>query len=379
MTQDETKLRQCLTNFLSNGFKFTKNGTVTLDVKARMEGDVEFVDFAVIDTGAGMSPEGVAKVFEEYTQAERSTSANYGGTGLGLPISKKFAEMMGGDVTVTSEEGVGSVFTMSVPRECPEYNEDEIEGNVINLDDQDNLVVLVDDDVAMHDLIKRTISKLNLTLLGATNSEKGMELIREVKPKLILLDVLMPGRDGWSLLKECKTDKELKDIPVIMISQLNQSNLASSLGANDYLTKPIDRTHFINTLKRIMGTNTQNQKVLVIDDDKDVRELLSRLLKDAGYRSIDARDGKEGLERTKDEPALIILDLEMPRMDGFEFLDNYIKNVPEENRSPILVFSGKDLTDVQEELLKERVVGLVKKDDVSMDKLSQMIQGIIKS
>ena len=379
MSQDETKLRQCLTNFLSNGFKFTKNGTVTLDVKARMEGDVEFVDFAVIDTGAGMSPEGVAKVFEEYTQAERSTSANYGGTGLGLPISKKFAEMMGGDVIVTSEEGVGSVFTMSVPRECPEYNDDEVDSNVINLDDQDNLVVLVDDDVAMHDLIKRTISKLNLTLLGATNSEKGMELIREVKPKLILLDVLMPGRDGWSLLKECKTDQELKDIPVIMISQLNQSNLASSLGANDYLTKPIDRSHFINTLKRIMGTDTQNQKVLVIDDDKDVRELLSRLLKDTGYRPIDARDGKEGLERTKDEPALIILDLEMPRMDGFEFLDNYIKNVPEEKRAPVLVFSGKDLTDVQEDLLKERVVGLVKKDDVSMDKLSQMIQGIIKS
>jgi signal transduction histidine kinase/CheY-like chemotaxis protein len=379
MSQDETKLRQCLTNFLSNGFKFTKNGTVTLDVKARIEGDVEFVDFAVIDTGAGMSPEGVAKVFEEYTQAERSTSANYGGTGLGLPISKKFAEMMGGDVIVTSEEGVGSVFTMSVPRECPEYSEDEVEGNVINLDDQDNLVVLVDDDVAMHDLIKRTISKLNLTLLGATNSEKGMELIREVQPKLILLDVLMPGRDGWSLLKECKTDKDLKDIPVIMISQLNQSNLASSLGANDYLTKPIDRTHFINTLKRILGTDTQNQKVLVIDDDKDVRELLSRLLKDAGYRPIDARDGKEGLERTKDEPALIILDLEMPRMDGFEFLDNYIKDVPEEKRSPVLVFSGKDLTDVQEDLLKERVIGLVKKDDVSMDNLSKMIQGIVKN
>ena len=379
MSQDETKLRQCLTNFLSNGFKFTKNGTVTLDVKARMIDDVEFIDFAVIDTGAGMSPEGVAKVFEEYTQAERSTSANYGGTGLGLPISKKFAEMMGGDVIVTSEEGVGSVFTMSVPRECPEYNEDEVEGNVINLDDQDNLVVLVDDDVAMHDLIKRTISKLNLTLLGATNSEKGMELIREVKPKLILLDVLMPGRDGWSLLKECKTDKDLKDIPVIMISQLNQSNLAASLGANDYLTKPIDRSHFINTLKRILGNDTKDKKVLVIDDDKDVRELLSRLLKDAGYRPIDARDGKEGLERTKDEPALIILDLEMPRMDGFEFLDNYIKDVPEESRAPVLVFSGKDLTDVQEDLLKERVVGLVKKDDVSMDNLSKMIQGIVKS
>ena len=180
MSQDETKLRQCLANFLSNGFKFTKNGTVTLDVKSRMDGDVEFVDFAVIDTGAGMSQEGVDKVFEEYTQAERSTAANYGGTGLGLPISKKFAEIMGGDVKVTSIEGTGSTFTLSVPRECPEYNEDDVDSNVINLDDQDNLVVLVDDDVAMHDLIKRTISKLNLTLLGATNSEKGMELIREV-------------------------------------------------------------------------------------------------------------------------------------------------------------------------------------------------------
>jgi len=377
MSQDETKLRQCLTNFLSNGFKFTKNGTVTLDVKSRMDGDIEFVDFAVIDTGAGMSPEGVAKVFEEYTQAERSTSANYGGTGLGLPISKKFAEMMGGDIVVTSEEGVGSTFTISVPRECPEYTEDEVDTNVINLDDQDNLVVLVDDDVAMHDLIKRTISKLNLTLLGATNSEKGMELIREIKPKLILLDVLMPGRDGWSLLKECKTDQDLKNIPVIMISQLNQSNLAASLGANDYLTKPIDRNHFVNTVKRILGNETQDHKVLVIDDDKDVREILTRLLKDAGYRPIDARDGKEGLERTKDDPSLIILDLEMPRMDGFEFLDNYIKNVPEEKRSPVLVFSGKDLTEVQEELLKERVVGLVKKDDVSMENLSKMIQGIV--
>ena len=379
MSQDETKLRQCLTNFLSNGFKFTKNGTVTLDVRSRSVEGVEFIDFAVIDTGAGMSPEGVAKVFEEYTQAERSTSANHGGTGLGLPISKKFAEMMGGDVVLTSEEGVGSVFTLSVPRECAEYNEDDVDSNVINLDADDNLVVLVDDDVAMHDLIKRTISKLSLTLIGATNSEKGMELIREVKPKLILLDVLMPGRDGWSLLKECKTDKELKDIPVIMISQLNQSNLAASLGANDYLTKPIDRSHFVNTVQRLLGTGAKNQKVLVIDDDKDVRELLSRLLKDAGYRPIDARDGKEGLERTKDEPALIILDLEMPRMDGFEFLDNYIKDVPEEKRAPVLVFSGKDLTDVQEDLLKERVVGLVKKDDVSMDNLSKMIQGIVKS
>ena len=377
MSQDETKLRQCLTNFLSNAFKFTKNGKVTLDVRSEIKNDVEFINFSVIDTGAGMSPEGVAKVFEEYTQAERSTSANYGGTGLGLPISKKFAELMGGDVTVTSKEGEGSVFSIIVPRECTEY-EDEVEKGLINLDSDQNIVVLVDDDTAMHGLIKRTISKLSLTLIGATNGEKGMDLIREVKPKLILLDVLMPGRDGWSILKECKTDEELKDIPVIMISQLDQSNMAESLGANEYMTKPIDRELFLNTVKRILGASSKDKKVLVIDDDKDVRDLMSRLLNDIGVRPIDARDGKEGLERTKDNPSLIVLDLEMPRMDGFEFLENYIKTTPEEKRAPVLVYSGKDLSDVQSELLKDKVVGLVKKDDASMENLSNTISGLIK-
>ena len=377
MSQDETKLRQCLTNFLSNAFKFTKNGKVTLDVRSEIKNDIEFINFSVIDTGAGMSPEGVAKVFEEYTQAERSTSANYGGTGLGLPISKKFAELMGGDVTVTSKEGEGSVFSIIVPRECTEY-EDEVQKGLKNHESHQNIVVLVDDDTAMHGLIKRTISKLNLTLIGATNGEKGMDLIREVKPKLILLDVLMPGRDGWSILKECKTDEELKDIPVIMISQLDQSNMAESLGANEYMTKPIDRELFLNTVKRILGASSKDKKVLVIDDDKDVRDLMSRLLNDIGVRPIDARDGKEGLERTKDNPSLIVLDLEMPRMDGFEFLENYIKTTPEEKRAPVLVYSGKDLSDVQSELLKDKVVGLVKKDDASMENLSNTISGLIK-
>ena len=378
MSQDETKLRQCLTNFLSNAFKFTKDGTVTLDIDIENQNDIEFINFSVTDTGAGMSPEGVAKVFEEYTQAERSTSANYGGTGLGLPISKRFAEMMGGDVNVSSEEGVGSVFSIIVPRECPEINE-EIEEGVINLDSTDNVVVLVDDDAAMHGLIKRTIAKLNLTLIGATNGEKGMDLIREIKPKLILLDVLMPGRDGWSILKECKLDSELKDIPVIMISQLDKANFATSLGANEYMTKPIDRELFVNTVKRILGSPDKNQKVLVIDDDKDVRDLMNRMLEDIGVRSIEARDGKEGLERTKDKPSLIVLDLEMPRMDGFEFLENYIDVYSEENRVPILVYSGKDITDVQEKLLNERVVGFVKKDETSMDELSERISKLIKS
>ena len=377
MTQDETKIRQCLTNFLSNGFKFTSNGTVTLDVDTFFEEDVEMIRFSVSDTGEGMSEEGLSKVFREYEQAERSTSAKHGGTGLGLPITKKLAEMMGGDVIVTSELGVGSVFTLYVPRECPQDYDELEQGNTIDkLTEEEKIVVLIDDDVAMHDLIRRTLSKIGLKLVGAVDSEKGMQIVREMKPKLLLLDVLMPGRDGWSILKECKSDPELKEMPVVMVSQLSQDVLSQSLGADDYLTKPINRDLFLETVSKHISSTDHDGTVLIIDDDADVRDLLSRMLSDAGFKFDTAKDGKEGLEKLSKYPNLIVLDLEMPRMDGFEFLENYMKEFNETERAPVLVYSGKDLTEVQREMLEKNVAGMVKKDEVSMDELSAIVTNI---
>ncbi len=377
MTQDETKIRQCLTNFLSNGFKFTSNGTVTLDVDTFFEEDVEMIRFSVSDTGEGMSEEGLSKVFREYEQAERSTSAKHGGTGLGLPITKKLAEMMGGDVIVTSELGVGSVFTLYVPRECPQGYDELEQGNTIDkLTEEEKIVVLIDDDVAMHDLIRRTLSKIGLKLVGAVDSEKGMQIVREMKPKLLLLDVLMPGRDGWSILKECKSDPELKEMPVVMVSQLSQDVLSQSLGADDYLTKPINRDLFLETVSKHISLTDHDGTVLIIDDDADVRDLLSRMLSDAGFKFDTAKDGKEGLEKLNKNPNLIVLDLEMPRMDGFEFLENYMKEFNETERAPVLVYSGKDLTEVQREMLEKNVAGMVKKDEVSMDELSAIVTNI---
>ena len=375
MTQDETKLRQCVTNFLSNAFKFTERGLVTLDVSSFVKDDIEMIEFKVTDDGEGMSPEGVAKVFEEYTQAERSTSATHGVTGLGLPISKRFAQLMGGDVGVSSEKGKGSVFSIYIPRICSEQ-EDISEINVENIDDE-NICVLIDDDVAMHDLIRRTIVKAGMRLIGATDGEQGLKMIREVKPKLILLDVLMPGRDGWSILKECKTDEEIKDIPVVMVSQMSQEKLASSLGADDYLTKPIDRAKFLKTVSSLIGADDANKTILVVDDDANTRDILERALVDAGYEAVLAKDGKDGLSKLDKDPALIVLDLEMPRMDGFEFLENLIEIKEESERPNVLVYSGKDLTDVQEELLKQNVEGLIKKDDVSINQLPGMVSKIL--
>ena len=295
MNQDETKIRQCLTNFLSNSFKFTSKGNVELKVDTFILNETEMIRFAVIDDGEGMSEEGLSKVFKEYEQAERSTSAKHGGTGLGLPITKKLAEMMGGDVEVMSELGKGSQFTLYVPRYSPEQEDLDIE--LIDFDkltEQEKIIVLIDDDVDMHELIRRTVTKIGLTLVGATDGEKGMQIVREVKPKLLLLDVLMPGRDGWSILKECKTDPDLKDMSIIMVSQMEQDKLSNSLGADDYMTKPINRDLFLERVKNLMTSSTSNNgKVLIVDDDKDTREILSRILDDNGWISITAKDGKD--------------------------------------------------------------------------------------
>ena len=300
----------------------------------------------------------------------------HGGTGLGLPISKRFAELMGGDVSVSSEKGKGSVFSIFVPRVCADQ-EDVEDSNVENIDNE-NICVLIDDDVAMHDLIRRTIVKAGMRLIGATDGEQGLKMVRELKPKLILLDVLMPGRDGWSILRECKSDDELKDIPVVMVSQMSQENLASSLGADDYLTKPIDRAKFLKTVSSLIGADHKNKTILVVDDDANTRDILARSLIDVGYEPVLAKDGKDGLTKLDKNPSLIVLDLEMPRMDGFEFLENLIEMKEESERPNVLVYSGKDLTDVQAELLNQNVEGLIKKDEVSINQLPGLVSKILK-
>ena len=374
MTQDETKLRQCVTNFLSNAFKFTESGLVTLDVSTLDKDGVEMIEFKVSDNGEGMSQEGVSKVFEEYEQAERSTSATHGGTGLGLPISKRFAELMGGGVTVSSEKGKGSIFTIYIPRICEEA--EDLDNEEISTLAGENLCVLIDDDIAMHDLVKRTIKKAGLTLLGATNGEQGLNMIRETKPKLILLDVLMPGRDGWSILKECKSDESIKDIPVIMVSQMSQESLAFSLGADDYLTKPIERNKFLDIVKKFVSKESKNNTILVVDDDENTRDILSRALEDNGFKAITAKDGNEGLKQLANDPTLIVLDLEMPRMDGFEFLEKFVA-MEFKSKPNVIVYSGKELNEVQEELLKANVEGLLKKDEVSINQLPNLISKVL--
>ena len=373
MTADETKLRQCIVNFLSNAFKFTENGKVALVIDSIEKEEQEFINFDIKDTGIGMTEEQLGKLFDTYTQAERSTSAKYGGTGLGLSISKHFAEMMGGGVEVTSEVGEGSTFSIFVPRVTEDQVEED-ESDIENpaLSEGDEYILLVDDDKATHDVVKRAIKKEGYTVYSAFDGDEGMEQARKVIPKLILLDVLMPGRDGWSVLKEIKNDVKLKDVPVVITSVLNEESLASSLGADDYMKKPIDRSFFINLVKRYI--TEKDQKVLIVDDDENTRDLLAKIINSEGYLSIDAKNGEDALERAKEKPDLIVLDLDMPRMDGFEFIEASRElglNIP------IVVFSGKDITAVEEKMLSKYTEGIVKKES-KVEALVKEVNQILK-
>ena len=374
MTSDETKLRQCIVNFLSNAFKFTENGQVALVIGSKNIDKKEYVNFDIKDTGIGMTEDQLGKLFDTYTQAERSTSAKYGGTGLGLSISKHFAEMMGGGVEVSSKVGEGSTFSIFVPRvslDEEQIEEEDFENPEIQKGDE--YILLVDDDKATHDVVKRAIKKEGHTVFSCFDGDEGIEQARKVEPKLILLDVLMPGRDGWSVLKELKKDKKLKNIPVVITSVLNEESLASSLGADDYMKKPIDRTFFLNIVKRYI--TEKDQKVLIVDDDENTRDLLNKILNNEGYLSIDAKNGEDALERVKEKPDLIVLDLDMPKMDGFEFIE---RTQEDGIKIPIIVFSGKDITAVEEKMLSKFTEGIVKKESkvqTLVNEVNQILKG----
>ena len=382
MYSDETKLRQILTNFLSNGFKNTEKGTVTLRITPETDSDGsnrEMIRFSVIDTGTGIPPEALATLFDEFTQVQTSTMQKaaqvQASTGLGLAVTKKLAEMRGGTVEVTSEVGVGSDFSLILPRNI-DGDDSDLE-DVADLEPADSdkpYVVLIDDDPSIHELVKRTLSKVNINLIGATDGERGLQIIRDKKPGLILLDVYMSGRDGWSILREIKTDDAIKDVPVAMVTQLSEEKFAESLGADGYFTKPIDRAVFVKEVSRLLGSDASPEsKVLVVDDDKNTRELLSRILTDEGFAATTAEDGVAGLEaitstlEDEDRPRLIVLDIEMPRMDGLQFLDAYAAQVSEEHHVPIVIFSGKDMSTTQQEILDQfdNVKGFVPKGDMS--------------
>lgn len=376
MRADLTKVRQALFNLLSNASKFTSRGTITLGVtRERMDG-VDWISFSVKDSGIGMTTEQMGKLFQAFSQAETATSKKYGGTGLGLVLSRRFCQMMGGDITIESAIGVGTTFTIRLPLEvvdpktAPAPPAEVAAAGVVTQGLP--TVLVIDDDPVVHDLMRRFLEKQGLHMVGAASGEEGLRLAKELRPAVITLDVLMPGLDGWTVLAALKADPDLANIPVIMATMVDDKNMGFALGAADYLTKPIDRERLTQLLQNYRCPQPPCQ-VLVVEDNAELRALLRRMLEKEGWVVTEAENGRVALERVaENRPEFIVLDLMMPEMDGFTFIEALRQN--EAWRAiPIVVVTAKDLTAEDHARLNGHVQQVLHKGSYSRDELLREI------
>ncbi|MDB5100271.1 MAG: domain S-box protein [Cyanobacteria bacterium RYN_339] len=353
---DETKLRQIVLNLLSNAIKFTTAGAVVL--RARPDGAAEWL-VEVEDTGVGIAPEHQQLVFEEFRQVDASSTRQQGGTGLGLAIARKLAQLLGGDLALASEPGRGSVFTLRLPLESVGEHaptpaiSTRVQANAPRMGGK-LPVVTIDDDPEMLHLIAERLKDTPYVAVPASTGESGLQLVRELKPYAVILDIILPAKDGWTVLRELKGDPATADIPVLILSVAESKVLGYSLGAAAYMTKPVDQHALLATLERL-GSSTPpgDGYVLVMEDDPDARGLYRELLGARGCRVVEAEDGTQGIAAIAHElPALIILDLMMPKMDGFEVLA-WLRRQPHARHVPVVVVTARDLSADDRERLGE--------------------------
>jgi signal transduction histidine kinase/CheY-like chemotaxis protein len=386
MRADLTKVRQTLFNLLSNASKFTENGTIRLTVAAENRetlgsAHASRFKFDVSDTGIGMTPEQLSRLFQAFTQADASTSRNYGGTGLGLVISRKFCQLMGGDITVQSEPGKGSTFTVVLPREVqePSFSTQFLTKPARPSDapvPSGPCVLVIDDDASVRDLMRRALEKDRFRVEEAADGKTGLELARQLKPSVITLDVMMPHLDGWSVLTTLKGDPATASIPVIMLTIVDDKQMGFALGAADYFTKPIDYQRLHQVLEKYRKA-TNHRSVLLVEDDPQTREILRRTLEKDGWQVTETANGKAALQQLDGQfPALILLDLMMPEMDGFEFMDA-LRQRKEPPQVPVIVITAKDLTEEDRRRLTGSVQRIVQKSANTPAEVLDMVRALL--
>jgi signal transduction histidine kinase/CheY-like chemotaxis protein len=384
MHADLTKVRQSLFNLVSNACKFTQNGRVTVTAARSNKEGKNWVSFSVSDNGIGMSPEEINRIFDPFTQADASTTRKFGGTGLGLALSRRFARMMGGDIEVESVKGSGSTFRMMLPAAVSLRSNDSAaapaKGSSITPSSgpHQETVLVIDDDPGVHDLLRRTLERQGFRIESARNGEDGLRLARSLRPSAITLDIMMPGMDGWSVLAQLKSDKDLAGIPVVVLTIVDNKNLGFTLGASDYLTKPIDRERLSNVLARYRRGG-EALRALVVEDDPESRDVLRRFLENDGWKVDQAENGRVALDRLRDRtPTVILLDLMMPEMDGFEFV-SHLKQDQSLRPIPVVVVTAKDLTEDDRRRLNGQVIRVLQKGAYSReDLLAEVSRTVVK-
>jgi signal transduction histidine kinase/CheY-like chemotaxis protein/HAMP domain-containing protein len=367
MRTDRTKVKQCLLNVLSNASKFTQDGKLTVEVE-RLETDRPMIQITISDTGIGMSEEQLGRLFQAFSQADASTTKKFGGTGLGLAITRHFCRLLGGDITVASQVGAGSTFTITLPDQAAEPHqstapvEADLELPRINsVDAAVNAVtvLVVDDDPAARDLLTTNLGREGYRTVQARSGDEALELARKLRPDAITLDVLMPKKDGWTVLGALKADPELCDIPVIMVTVAPDRGIGLSLGAAEVMTKPVDRAELTSLLRQLLS---RDGPILVVEDDLATRETVRHTIEKMGLTVAEVTNGRLALAWLAENPApaVILLDLMMPEMDGFEFLDTFNSRA-DWRHVPVVVITAKQLTAAERALLSGRARSVIRK------------------
>ncbi|MEM6252716.1 MAG: response regulator [Cyanobacteria bacterium P01_D01_bin.156] len=394
---DQTKLRQSLFNLLSNACKFTENGDITLTVEEVSTVDSDIYDgpwlrFIVSDTGIGMKEDQIEKIFDAFTQADASTTRKYGGTGLGLAITKQFINMMGGDISVESAHGQGTTFSLLIPQVVQTANakgktffapalssegaSSLPSGDITKIATKQTILV-IDDDQDAREILRRSLNEAGYNVVCASSGEQGLALAEELLPDAITLDVMMPQMDGWSVLRQLKETPTVADIPVILLSIVDDRPLGHSLGAADYLTKPIDRQRLLGVLEAHLSGQA-SPTILVVEDDVNAREIMGRFLQRQDWTVDLAANGREAVHYLDvTTPDLIVLDLMMPEMDGFEFIQVLRQN-PDWQDIPVIVVTAKALT-VSDQQQLEGVARVYQKADLNRQELLNELQAVVSA
>ncbi len=361
---DSRRIRQVLINLVGNAAKFTEEGLIRIEAKA---GPTEVI-ISVTDSGIGIPPDQLEIVFEAFTQVDGSSTRRAGGTGLGLSIANHFVEMHDGRIWVESTLNAGSTFYVALPIEGPpefpgeeKAGEPKTEQPEPKQESDQRLVLCVDDDEGVITLFRRYLSKQGYKIVGLTDSTAVVEKVRQLKPFAITLDVMMPNKDGWLVIQELKANPDTRDIPVVMCSIASEKEYGLSLGASDYLLKPILEEDLVDALERL-DQEEGPHLVLVVDDQPGDRNLLRRMIEAyEGYEVVEAAGGQEAITLIRQvRPNIIILDLMMPDIDGFAVLES-VKADKTTRSIPIIVVTAKVLTQEERDILNERVEALLQK------------------
>ncbi|MET4677338.1 MULTISPECIES: response regulator [unclassified Luteibacter] len=397
---DGAKLEQVANNLLSNAFKFTSSGTVALRISrpapdASLPAGLEAtqaIAIAVTDSGIGIPADKFQRVFHAFEQVDASTSRQYGGTGLGLAISRRIAELLGGDITLVSEPGKGSTFTILLPETAPDTGvvaepvprqqaaaeatlplspgllAEHIDDDRRAINPGDTTILVVEDDPAFARILADMIHRKGHRVLAAADGETGLALAKQYRPTGILLDVMLPGMDGWTVIERLKGDVATRHIPVHFISATDDASRGLELGAVGFLTKPVSRESIGDAFDRLLHfAEGRTRHLLVVDDDASARAAVRMLLKDDMVIIEEAASGEEALSKTGDTPYdCIVLDLGLPGMSGIEFLERLSRSG---HTPPVVVYSGRDLSREESMKIRQYTDSIVVKGARSPDRL----------